>query len=166
MDAPAIRGYRATAALDVPALLAAARTLGAPVQLVRGDRVHGRDHLALAATLAQRAFAEGRARAADVPTETALYAAGERQVGKALAFLGLQADTREVAAVAWGADAGGALDRLAAQQGWSRDDAVLAGGPHVLDAFGITAEERAMLPEGRAGDLVLERVALVDVLKS
>lgn len=166
MDEPVIRGYRATSPLDVPGLLAATRALGAPVQLVRADRVHGRDHLTLAATLAARAFREGRARTADVPTETALYAAGERQIGKALAFLGLQPETRAVAAVAWGPGAEAALDSLARAQGWARDEAALAGGPHVLDAFGIGAEERAFFAPERWGDLVLERVALVDVLKA
>ena len=162
MPDPEIRGYRGEVR-DVRALVARVQALGAPVQLVRADRVYGRDHLLHAARLAERALAQGRARASDLPTETALYAAGERQIGKALAFLGLHEGARAVAAVAWDASA---LDALAEAEGWTRDDAVLQGGEAVLDAFGVTEGERAMLPPARWGELVLERVALVDVMKA
>jgi len=159
MSEPTIRGYHAKIE-DVRALLAA---LPKGIQLLRADRVYGADHLRLAARLAQRAMDEGRARSVDLPTETLLYAAGERQVGKALAFLGLAPGARAVAAVAWDE---AALDAFARAQGWTRDDALLVGGPHVLDAFGVTHEERAMLPAARWDELVLEKVALTDVLKA
>lgn len=157
---PTIRGYRATIA-DVRALIA--RIRGAPLQLLRADRVYGADHLRHAAALAARAVREGRARSADLATETLVYAAGERQVSKAIALLGLHEGAREIAAVAWDA---GALDALAAAHGWTRDDALLAGDERALDAFGVSTEERAMLPRERWGDLILERVALSDVLKA
>lgn len=160
MEEPLVRAYRADAPLDVPALVA--RVRGRPLALLRADRVCGADHLRLAALLAARAVAQGRARTAGLPTETLLYAAGERQIGRAIAFLGLRDDSRAVAAVAWDADA---LDALAAEQGWARDDALLAGGDAALDAFGVSETERAMLPPARRCDLVLERVALVDVAK-
>ena len=161
---PLVRGYRGMVS-DLPGLLArvAAARATLPLQLLRADRVYGADHLRHAAHLAARAVAEGRARSADLPTETLLYAAGERQVGRALDLLGLREGMDAVAAVAWGP--GEALDAFARAEGWTRDDAALAGGPAALDAFGVTPEERAMLPPARWGDLVLERVALVDVLK-
>src|SRR5581483_10058409 len=133
MAEPAIHAYRGRVD-DVKALLA---RIPKGVQLLRADRVYGPDHLRLAARLAARAVAEGRARSADLPTETLLYAAGERQVGKAIAFLGLHAGVVAIAA-----------------------------GPTVLDAFGVSPEERAMLPPSRWDELVLERVALTDVLKA
>lgn len=156
---PHVAGYRGTIR-DVPALLRRARGM----TLLRADRVYGADHLHHAAALAARAYAEGRARTADVATETMLYAAGERQIGKALERMGIHADTRTLALVTFDADAD--ADALAHEQGWTRDDNVLEGDTDVLDAFGITPEERAMLPPQRWGDLVLERVALTDVLKN
>lgn len=158
MSEPAVRGYRGEVR-DLGALLS---RVPRSVQLLRADRIYGPDHLRLATRLAAQAHAQQRGRAADLATETLLYAAGERQVGKALAFLGLHEGARGIAAVAWDA---AALDALAASQGWTRDDALLAGGPDVLDAFGIGAE-RAMLPGSRWDELVLERVALTDVLKA
>lgn len=154
-----IRAYRGEVR-DVRALVD--RLRGKPIQLLRADRVYGRDHLARAATLAARAIAEGRARSADLPTETLVYAAGERQVSRALALLGLAEGSREIAAVSWDPVA---LDALARAEGWTREDALLAGDAGALEAFEVSAEERAMLPRERWGDLILERVALVDVRK-
>lgn len=155
-----VRGYRGEVR-DVKALVD--RVRGKPLQLFRADRVYGADHLVHAATLARRAIDEGRARSADLPTETLVYAAGERQVHKALALLGISVVTRAIAAVAWDV---GALDEIAADLGWTRDDGVLDGDEKVLDAFGVTPEERAMLPRERWGDIIMERVALSDVLKA
>lgn len=186
MTEPVIRGYRGEVR-DVKALVE--RVRGKPIQLFRADRIYGADHLRHAAALAQRAIDEGRARSLDLATETLVYAAGERQVHKALALLGLNVVTRAIAVVAWDAaesataeapqrgavadkprpgrvDGAAALDALAAELGWTRDDALLQGDASVLDAFGVTSEERAMLPRERWGDLVLERVALSDVLKA
>src|SRR5438552_3314803 len=153
---PFIVGYRTPPLGDIKALLA---TVPKGVQLMRADRVYGADHLRHAAALAARAFTEGRARSADVVTETLLYAAGERQIGKALAFLGLAEGATSVAVVAW-------AEPWTPPASWARDDAALAGGPHVLDAFGVGQAERAMFPRERWGDLILEKVALTDVLKA
>lgn len=159
VSAPEIRGYRGEVR-DHAAFIA--RVRGQPFQLLRADRVFGRDHLVHAATLAARAVSEKRSRSADLATETLLYAAGERQVHKALATLGIAPGTRAFAAVAWDA---GALDGFARELGWTRDDAVLDGSEAALDALGVTAAERAMIPRARWGDLILERVALLDVAK-
>lgn len=163
MDEPVLRGYRGEVR-DVPALVRAVQAAPARIQLLRADRVHGTDHLRLAATLAARALTDGRSRSPELPTETLLYAAGERQIGKALTFIGLHEGATEIAAIAWDDD--GALDALAREHDWTRDDSVLDGDARALDAFGITDGERAMLPREKWGDLVLERVALVDVLKA
>jgi KEOPS complex subunit Cgi121 len=160
MTDPFVRGYVGDGR-DLKSLLA--RVKGRPLQLLRADRIYGADHLRHAASLAARAVAEGRARTADLATETLVYAAGERQVHKAIALLGLTQETRGIAVVAWDE---AALDALAFEQGWTRDDALLVGDEHVLDAFGVSGEERAMFPRERWGELVLERVALSDVLKA
>lgn len=152
-----VHAYQTPPLADVRALATRAKGMA----LLRADRVYGADHLAHAATLAARAVEEGRARSADVATETMLYAAGERQIQRALALVGLHEGARAVALVAWEDPSA-----FAAREGWTRDDALLAGSGDALDALGITPAERAMLPPERWGDLVLEKVALTDVLKS
>ncbi|MFA5860297.1 MAG: KEOPS complex subunit Cgi121 [Candidatus Thermoplasmatota archaeon] len=156
---PELRAYHADIS-DVPALV---KRIPPRVQLLRADRVYGPDHLTLAAQLAARALAEGRARSADIATETLVYAAGERQIGKALVFLGLHEGAQTVAAVAWDP---AALDAFAARERWRREDALLEGDESVLDAFHVSAAERALFPRERWGDIILERVALTDVLKA
>jgi KEOPS complex subunit Cgi121 len=156
---PWIASYHAKVS-DVKSLLAA---MPGATQLVRADRIYGADHLRLAGTLAARAIAEGRPRSADLPTETLLYAAGERQVGKALSFLGIADGARTVAVVSWDP---AAFRAFAAREGWREDPALIAGGAHVLDAFGVSDVERAMLPQARWDELIFERVALTDVLKA
>lgn len=154
-----IRGYRAEVG-DVRALVESIRNR--PVALLRADRVCGRLHLRHAAALAERAVAEGRARSADVQTETMLYAAGERQIHKAIALMGLHEGARRVAVVAWDARL---ADELAERHRWVRDDAVLDGSEAALDALGVDAAARAMLPRERWVELALEKAALVDVAK-
>ncbi len=46
-----------------------------------------------------------------------------------------------------------------------RDDGLLEGELGMLDAFGISEEERKTVPGEKVFDLVLERVARVDLLR-
>lgn len=159
-----LRGYRGRVA-DVPGILRRVAGLAprAEVQLLRADRILGEDHLQSAILHADRAFAAGRNAAAAWPLEVLRYAAGERQLGKALSFLGLAEGVEGVAAVVRGDAA--TLDALAAALGWTRDDRVLAATPTKLDAWRATDAERAAFPPERVADFALERVALADVAR-
>ena len=157
-----IEGWRG-AAPPIPNLVARLSHLPGPVQLLRADRIMGRDHLRSAVEKADRAFEQGRNVATTWPLEVLRYAAGERQIGRALAFLGLAAGPAAVAVVLRGDPA--EWHSLARALGWERDDAVLDGSDAVLDAWGIAPAARAMLPPDRRADLVLERVALSDVAR-
>jgi len=134
---------------------------GADVQLVDATRVVGAEHLLAAAGKAERSLAEGRNAGATRSLETLLYASGERQITAALKKMGVKDESTEVAAIVWD----GAVDPLLRELGLARDDGVLAASEEKLLRFGITAIELSTLPETRWADLVLERVALVDVLK-
>ena len=46
-----------------------------------------------------------------------------------------------------------------------RDDKVLEGDVDTLKRFGITEDELSTIPESKYGDLLLEKVALVDIIK-
>ena len=154
---------------DVPSvetLLAALKEEGAKAQLFDATRVAGADHLAAARAMAERALARGESGARDPGLEFLRFLAGERQIGKALAAMGLRPGPAVVGAYVL--DDGAALDRVAARFGWRRDDALLdpaarGGADAVLDAWGVGAAERAAVP--RPLDLVLERVALTDAWK-
>jgi KEOPS complex subunit Cgi121 len=123
--------------------------------------VCGREHLETAAEHALRAFARGTNAANDVMMETMLFASGERQIARAREKMALRAGSEGVALVLFGARP----EEVLQASGLEEDPAVLDCDEAKLRRFGISAEEMAMAPEGRASDLVLERVAFVEVLK-
>ncbi len=136
------------------------------VQLARAENIYGADHLRHAARLAHRAREDGTHLATDPAVEVLLYAAGVRQIDRALHLLGLEeGEDESIAAVAHGSQAGPLLDHLAREAGWTRDDAVLAGDASTLDRLGVDPAQRDAVPPSRWGDLVLEHVALLDVGK-
>lgn len=152
----------------IDALLAALKQEGAKAQLFDATRVAGHDHLAAALAMAQRAALRGESGARDPGLEFLRYLSGERQIGKALAAMGARPGAGVVGGLLLDPEAGAALDRVAARFGWRRDDRLLdpsarGGADAVLDAWGVSAAERAAVP--RPLDLVLERVALTDAWK-
>ncbi len=141
-------------------LQAFARSRGGWVQLLDAGGILGRDHVVSAFEHARRAFEQGTNTTGSLEMELLLYASGERQISKALAAVGVKARRPFVVACGRGLRAGEVLRRA----GWRRDDGVLAAAPAKLRALGVSgAERRSAGP--RAEDLILERVARVDLLK-
>jgi len=148
-------------ARDPDSRLAVARTLD-EIQLLDARRVCGCDHLLAAYEHAQRAMREGTNLAKTLAVEFVLYAAGERQISDAIRKVGIRDDTEEFALVTFG---GLQPDEVLRALDLSRDDRVLEPSRQKLRAFGITELELTSVPLDRASDLVLERVALVDLFK-
>ena len=141
--------------------LATLKALG-EVQLLDARLVCGRDHLVSAAEHAERAMREHTNVARSLAVEFVVYASGERQIADALAKMGVRDDTTQFAVVVFGGeDPADVLRSLSL----TRDHAVLESSPAKLRAFGLTDAELTSVPPERAADLVLERVALVDLLK-
>jgi len=150
------------AATDPDVRLAALREFGGDIQLLDARLVCGRDHLVSAAEHAERAMREGTNAAKTLAVEFVLYASGERQIADALEKMGIREDTTEFAVVAFGGlDTATVLEALAL----TRDDAVLEASRQKLRAFGLSDAEIDSVPADRQADLVLERVAMVDLLK-
>ena len=125
------------------------------------DKVCGKEHLMSAATHAQRAFERGNNSSSSLGLETVLYASGERQISRALEKMGLIPGSEEVALVLFDLDPDDAIEGL----GMARDDGVLECTLEKLRAFGITDEELNAVPRELMCDLVLERVAFVEIIK-
>jgi KEOPS complex subunit Cgi121 len=151
---------------DVKAVLAAVGRFEArnkcEAQLLDANLVCGVDHLRSAVEHAERAFARGTNVAKRRTVEILRYAAGVRQIDAALEKMGLKAGLDAVAVVVLGgAEANDLIDAL----GWTRDDDVLVATEEKLARFGIGEAERRAVPPERRPDLVLERVAHVDLLR-
>lgn len=145
----------------VAALKAEAEARGVRAQAFDADMVFGEDHLLSAWEHAERALQRGTNVAADPMVEVLLYAAGERQIDKAIEKMGVKAGRGRVVLLIVGGEGKGLMEAL----GLERDDAAVVGERSKLAAFGISEEELATVPPEQAFDLVLERVALVDLLK-
>jgi Uncharacterized conserved protein len=129
--------------------------MGGEVVLFDPAVVCGKDHIVSAVMHAERAFAEGRNRAKTLLTEIVLYAACERQIGKALAKMKPKGDGTMVAAVL-----GCGEDLQLEKLGAVRDDSLC--DPSVEKARRLGAE---MFDGVSSEDAVLEQVAMVDLMK-
>lgn len=135
---------------------------GAEVQPLEPSLVFGRDHLVSAVEHAIRARSEGRGVSKSLAGEVLLYASGERQMSTALKKLGLRGSVSSAILVILGPCP---PDALVKALGWRRRDSLMDPEGKDLSGFGITKEEMSTVPTDRAHELILERVALVDLLK-
>jgi tRNA threonylcarbamoyladenosine modification (KEOPS) complex Cgi121 subunit len=146
-----VQGLR-TAAREGPSLLA----------LFDARSIAGERHLLSAWAHLGRSRARGEDRLRDRGAEFALYVAGDDQLPRALAKVGVSDETREIVVVAERPlDPVGLIDRFhleRAPEAYPRPvDA------EMLERLGIGAAERASVPPAAWEGLVLERVALVDL---
>lgn len=135
---------------------------GAVVQVFDARYVVSREHLERAVELAERARDRGEAVARDPAVEILLYAAGRRQIDRALE-MGLEAGETPAVAVVDGGDEDAAVSALEsvlsdAETLGEYDEAC------VREFFDVSAAELAAV-DGELADVVLERVALLDVEK-
>lgn len=139
-----------------------ARPLDGEVLLADARVVFGRDHLETAVRHALRAQAAGTMSSRSVSMESLRYLAGQRQIADAIRTAGIRAGVSEIAIVLFGELR---LDDLVSMLGWKRDDRILGPGRKPLETFGISKVESETLPAPQRLDLVLEKVALLDIDK-
>lgn len=141
-------------------ILRKAERTGAAVLVMDEDMTFGPDHLANALYHAKKAFDEGRNSSDSLAMETLLYASGERQLNAAIGKMGVDKETTRVVVVRL-------TDKeFEAGVGWTP----YVGTERTQDEerlirYGISREELSTAVEGRRLDLVLERVAAVDLIK-
>ena len=148
---------------------------GCTVQAFDARYLVGREHLERAVELADRALERGENVARDRGVEILLYAAGRRQIDESLA-MGVEEGESDVAVVIDGEAGSGTADGAdeAAAADAVRDALDLEERPTlgveyadetlVRDFFDVADAELAAT-EGDLADVVLERVALLEVEK-
>ncbi|MFH1322998.1 MAG: KEOPS complex subunit Cgi121 [Methanobacteriota archaeon] len=131
------------------------------LQALDADKIAGKEHIMFAVEKAINSFKTGTNIANDLSKEIMLYAAGTRQINKAVK-LGIHKGVNNIVIVAVGEAQLSGFDEI-------RQEPVLAYRVSKKEAlmkiFGITNEELEAVGEEKIPDLVLERVALVDVIK-
>ena len=142
------------------ALLDDASAAGASILVLDGSLVFGSDHLASALYHARKAIDEGRNASDSLQMETLLYSSGERQLSSAIRKMSVS-DTTTVVVVARLS-----TDGFDPGEGWD----VLPRKPVSVEMgqlirFGIDRTAAETIQADLLGDLVLERVANVDLIK-
>ena len=130
------------------------------------DMMAGRAHAAAALTRALRATRAGTAISDSLEMEALLYAAGNRQCSAAVRFGLHEGGNRAYVCTCPPSDA--AFRDLSVfmefvEENWDALDGEKRD--RLMEAFGITGEELRAAGTGRLADLVLERVALLEVYR-
>ncbi|MHC1709786.1 MAG: KEOPS complex subunit Cgi121 [Methanomassiliicoccales archaeon] len=146
------------------ALLRRASELDAEIVLMNAYLVCGVDHLDSAVDHARRAFERGTNASNTLGMEVILYASGEKQISKAKKKMGLSQETERVAVIVLGPEDAD-LDRVLDDLLLKRDDALLDCSAEKGAAFGIGPEELETAGNDMLVDLVMEKVAFVEILK-
>ncbi|MEA1907157.1 MAG: KEOPS complex subunit Cgi121 [Euryarchaeota archaeon] len=142
---------------------------GITVQAIDADLIAGREHVIAAVKKAIRSMGRSENISGDRGLEILLHASGNRQIKKAL-LMGVRNGSNNVILVAVGGNIPAAVvDELENLVDSSDAADMILYGPGKRDSivafFGITEREIAAVGEAKIPKLVLERVALVDVLK-
>ncbi len=138
------------------------------IQIFNADLIYGKNHLVSAVEHAERAFKTNTNATNSLEMEIMLYASGERQIKLAIPKMGVKMGNSKVAFVIFkikGQIQKRIIDNLIKLLAFRRDDSVLEGNKDTIINFGITQEEIDTVSELKYGDLILEKVAMVDVIK-
>ncbi|MCZ7372697.1 MAG: KEOPS complex subunit Cgi121 [Candidatus Methanoperedens sp.] len=132
------------------------------IQAMDADKLAGEEHVRFAVEKAINSFKTGANIANDLSKEILLYAAGTRQIAKAVK-LGIHKGQNNVALVAVGdaPDLSGLVE-IEPEHVLAYNDSKKEA---IMKIFGITNEEIEAVGEDKIPELVIERVALQDVLK-
>jgi KEOPS complex subunit Cgi121 len=143
------------------------------IQAFDARLIFGKDHVISAVTHAKRAFHQGTNSTNSLALEILLYAAGERQIQKAIKKMGVKKGNQEI--VFLFTDSSNRIKSENVDDAMIRrflktfqltiDKDVIRGNRDTLKHFGITDEELSTIPEDKYGDIILEKIAMVDIIK-
>lgn len=142
------------------------------LQVFDARLIYGENHLNSAVNRAERAVTMHTNLAKSFGMEIMLYASGERQISQAIEKMGVKHDTDSIGLIIYDRgkiysteDLKKLCDEILNELEFIRDDSVLVGDKKVLERFGISGAELNAVPESHWPNLILERVALVDIIK-
>ncbi len=133
------------------------------IQVFDAELIYGKNHLLSAYKKSKRAFEQKRNTTNSLEMEILLYASGERQIQKAIKKMGVKPGESKIALIIDGKieDINKILEKL----NLKRNDKILEGDHNTLKKFGIKSEEIKTVSKESYEDLVLEKIALVDIIK-
>ena len=137
------------------------------IQAMDSMKIASREHLDFAIKKAFSAFNEGRNVARDPGLEIMRYAAGKRQIGDSFCIGLNEGENKGVFVIAGKEENIRSAVQIVKKMLSSSKELLYTSQKRdpLMETFGITEEEVNAAGEDRIPDLVIERVALVDILR-
>jgi KEOPS complex subunit Cgi121 len=136
------------------------------IQVFDAEVIYGKNHLISAIEHATRAMDRKTNTTNSLAMEILLYASGERQLKIAIPKMGVKKGNTNIAFVFIKESISEKIVRdILKQLSLDRDDMVLQGSINKIKKYGISEEEINTVAKSKYGDLILEKVAMVDIIK-
>lgn len=132
---------------------------GSVIVLFDAAKIAGKPHIESAAMHAKRSFADGKNIARSLSMEILLYASGQRQCSLAPRF-GLREGENQVYVLILDGETKRAKEEILRLVYETAE--ISAEDETLKKEFGITDEEMEIVGRKRIGELVLERIAMID----
>ncbi len=139
------------------------------IQVFDADLIFGKNHLFSAVEHAVRAISRKTNTTNSLEKEILLYASGERQLKIAIPKIGVKKGNSKIAIVLLKNKkkmiSNQIIDNLLKLFDLTKDDKVLEGDENTLKRFGIKEKELKTVNKAKYNDLILEKIAMVDIIK-
>ncbi len=136
------------------------------IQMFDADLIFGKNHLISAVQHAIRAMKNNTNTTNSLGMEILLYASGERQLKLAIPKIGVKKGGSNIAFVfVKDIIPEGLINELLGLLSLKRDDKVLEGDIDTLKRFGLNKKEINTVTKAKYEDIILEKVAMVDIIK-
>lgn len=140
------------------------------IQLLDADMIFGREHIISASEHAQRSIKRDEASTHSLQMELLLYASGERQIKHAISKMGVKkGKTNFVAIFLFSEEKKQSIDAIVDTFNQkfhiNENKSALLPNESKLSAYGISQQAIESVRQDQKFQLVLEKIALVDVIK-
>lgn len=142
------------------------------IQVFNADMIYGKNHLISSVEHAKRAMNGKTNTTNSLGMEILLYASGERQLKLAIPKMGIKEGQSNIAFVFIGVNKrinvkmiDHLIDEMLKLLSLQRNDTILDGNKSVLKNFGIDKNEIKTVTKDKYGALILEKIAMVDIIK-
>jgi len=135
------------------------------IQVFNADIIFGKNHIISAVEHAQRSMKNKTNTTNSLGMEILLYASGERQLKLAIPKMGVKKGESKIVLTIVGKITDRLVDEMLELFLLKRDDNVIGGNEETLKQFGISQTALETVSKDKYGDLILEKVAMVDIIK-
>jgi len=142
------------------------------IQVFDANMIFGKAHLISSVEHAKRAMDRKTNTTNSLDKEILLYSSGERQIKLAIPKMGIKKGNGNIAFVfvndvkeEYGELSNHLVDEFLESVYLAQDDSVLEGDIDTLRRFGINENEIKTVAKAKYGHLILEKVAVVDIIK-